>query len=117
MAQAKVDIESAAAERAYAPGQDAERERVFPAFRQWGYLQADLDPLGFLRPQSRPELQLSGAAAQDARRVYCGTIGAEFMHIADPDRRRWIQEQMESTPAAPDQRWILERLIRADLFE
>ena len=28
-----------------------ERESVFNAFRQWGYLEGDLDPLGFLRPR------------------------------------------------------------------
>ncbi len=115
MAQAKIDLEIEPSRAGM--GASGDEEQVFDQFRRWGYLQADLDPLGFLRPQSRPELQLSGAAAQEARRVYCGTIGAEFMHITDPDRRRWIQKQMESTPAAPDQRWILERLIRADLFE
>src|SRR5438874_2499902 len=114
MAQAKVDIESAAAERPYASGQDADRERVFPAFRQWGYLEADLDPLGFLRSQSRPELRLEGTAAQAARRIYCASIGVEFMHISDPERRGWIAEQMEGPAPAPDHRRILERLIRAD---
>ena len=28
---------------------NAERERVFDLYRQWGYLEADLDPLGFLQ--------------------------------------------------------------------
>jgi len=37
---------------------DEAGERVFEAFRRWGYLEADLDPLGFLRPQGRPELNL-----------------------------------------------------------
>jgi len=69
---------------------DAERERIFDAFRRWGYLAADLDPLGFFRPQSHPELALTGAVAELARRYYCGTIGAEFMHLPDPARRRWI---------------------------
>ena len=30
------------------PSAASERERVFDLFRQWGYLEADLDPLGFL---------------------------------------------------------------------
>src|SRR5437899_10175640 len=96
---------------------DAERERIFDAFRRWGYLAADLDPLGFFRPQSHPELALTGAVAELARRYYCGTIGAEFMHLPDPARRRWIAERIETTPPEPDRGAILERLIRADLFE
>jgi len=35
-----------------------ERESVFNAFRQWGYLEGDLDPLGFLPPRPTPELQI-----------------------------------------------------------
>src|SRR3989442_998118 len=96
---------------------DAERERIFDAFRRWGYLAADLDPLGFFRPQSHPELALTGAVAELARRYYCGTIGAEFMYLPDPARRRWIAERIETTPPEPDREAILERLIRADLFE
>jgi len=99
------------------PRQSEERERVFDAFRRWGYLQADLDPLGFFPPQPHPELALTGEAAESARRYYCGTIGVEFMHLPDPQRRRWIQERIEATPPAPDREFILERLVRADVFE
>jgi 2-oxoglutarate dehydrogenase E1 component len=92
-------------------------ERVFDLFRQWGYLEADLDPLGSLQPIPYPELQIEGDVAQQARRFYCGTVGAEFMHISDPERRRWIQERMESPAAEVDQNRALDQLIRADLFE
>ena len=94
-----------------------ERERVFDAFRHWGYLEADLDPLGFLQPVPHPELQLDGEFAQEARRVYSGTIGAEFMHIPDPERRHWIEERLEGPPTAVDQSQTLDQLIRAELFE
>ncbi len=94
-----------------------DREPVFDAFRRWGYLEADLDPLGFFRPQPHPELAATGEAAELARRYYCGTIGAEFMHLPDPERRRWIQERIEATSPAPDRKFILERLVRADVFE
>src|SRR6266568_2315392 len=94
-----------------------ERERVFEAFRSWGYLEADLDPLGFLRPQPHPELQSDGELAREARRVYCGTVGVELMHIADPERRRWIAERMEAAPTQVVQDAVLDQLIRADLFE
>jgi 2-oxoglutarate dehydrogenase E1 component len=94
-----------------------ERERVFDAFRRWGYLEADLDPLGFLQPEPHPDLQIEGDLAQEARRVYCGTIGVEFQHITDPARRRWIQERMEGSQSAVDQPRALDLLIRAELFE
>ncbi|MGB6876829.1 MAG: 2-oxoglutarate dehydrogenase E1 component [Candidatus Acidiferrales bacterium] len=97
---------------------NGKREAIFDAFRRWGYYEADLDPLGDLKPQPVPELdQLSGEAADEARRIYCGTIGADFMHILDGERRRWIQERMESAAPEPDRARILERLVRAELFE
>jgi 2-oxoglutarate dehydrogenase E1 component len=96
---------------------NSERDRIFDAFRHWGYLEADLDPLGLLRPVPQPDLQIDSDYAREARRFYCGTIGVEFMHITDPERRRWIQERMESAPSAVDQERVLDFLIRADIFE
>ena len=43
-----------------------------------------------------PELDVTGPEADAARRVYCGTIGAQFMHIPDRARRLWVQQRMES---------------------
>ena len=96
-----------------------ERERVFDAFRRWGYLEANLDPLGLLEPLKYPDLQeFSGEAAEEARRIYCGTIGADFMHLPEVERRRWIIERLETMASEEvDQHKILERLIRPDLFE
>src|SRR5713101_2041606 len=95
-----------------------ERERVFDAFRRWGYLEATLDPLGLFEPLKQPDLQaLTGEAAEEARRIYCGTVGADFMHLPEPERRRWIAERLEAPSSQVDQHKILERLIRADLFE
>src|SRR3989449_1621323 len=108
---------SGAASTALLDSVNGERERVFDAFRQWGYLEADLDPLGFLPKSPRPELQIAGEPAREARQVYCGTVGVEFMHIAEPERRKWIQERMEGPQPAVDQERILDQLIRADLFE
>src|SRR6266404_2876131 len=71
-----------------------ERERIFDAFRRWGYNEANLDPLGFFGPFPQPDLEgLTGEAAEEARRIYCGTIGAEFMHLPQPERRQWIAER------------------------
>ena len=94
-----------------------EREGIFDAFRRWGYLQANLDPLGFLKPLKSSDLEFAGEIAEDARRYYCGTIGADFMHLMQPERRRWIAERLEADPPAVNQQKLLERLIRADLFE
>jgi len=103
-------------------GSNPERERVFSAYRQWGYLEGDLDPLGFLRPRETPELETEGEYAREARAIYSSTIGVEINHIYSPDRRRWIYEQMESPSQGFEvteevQQRILDLLIRADVFE
>jgi 2-oxoglutarate dehydrogenase E1 component len=95
-----------------------DRERIFESFRRWGYLQADLDPLGLLKPLKYAELDdLTGSAADEAREIYCGTIGAEFMHLPEPERRQWVAGRLEGKAPDLDQNKILERLVRADLFE
>jgi 2-oxoglutarate dehydrogenase E1 component len=97
---------------------EQDRQRVFDAFRRWGYLEANLDPLGLFEPLKSPDLEaFTGEAAEEARRIYCGTVGADFMHLAEPERRRWIIEHLEAPAREVDQHKILERLIRADLFE
>ena len=72
-----------------------EREQIFELFRRWGYVEAKLDPLGFLRPQPHPELPTEGEIAQEARRIYCGSIGVEFSHITDPARRLLARAEYE----------------------
>jgi 2-oxoglutarate dehydrogenase E1 component len=106
------------------PESAEQRERTFDQFRRWGYLAARLDPLGFLSPVSPPELDGTTPLSSEARAIYCGTIGAEFMHITDPQRRAWIADQLENSPPAKsdpqrilESQHILERLIRAELFE
>jgi 2-oxoglutarate dehydrogenase E1 component len=89
-------------------------QQVLDAFRRWGYLQADLDPLGRLEPAPHPDLdELEGDAAEAGRRHYSGTIGVEFMHIADPDRRRWVAERMEGPAPEVDHASVFDRLVRA----
>jgi len=103
-------------------GANPERERVFNAYRQWGYLEGDLDPLGFLRPRPTPELQIDSEYTREARAIYSSTIGIEINHIYSPERRRWVYERMESADQGyevteQDQARILDLLIRADIFE
>ncbi|MBL0311596.1 MAG: multifunctional oxoglutarate decarboxylase/oxoglutarate dehydrogenase thiamine pyrophosphate-binding subunit/dihydrolipoyllysine-residue succinyltransferase subunit [Holophagaceae bacterium] len=56
------------------------------------------------------------------RQTYCGKIGAEFMHIQDPQQKHWLMERMESTRnradlTTEDRRHILAKLIEAEAFE
>jgi len=100
------------------------RETVFEIFRRWGYLQATLDPLQQYLPAEPfpidvPEGDEATQLAQEARGYYCGHIALEFSHIASPEKRQWLQEQMEQPTAATkeQQAHTLTQLIKADLFE
>lgn len=116
-------------------------------YRDLGHLAADLDPLGTKRPRPAKlsleafglsEAQLdqtfdsgllplpSPAPLRDIVQLledtYCRTVGVEYMHIQDTDRRRWLQERMEQVrnrpaPAKQQQLRLLDRLIEADGFE
>jgi 2-oxoglutarate dehydrogenase E1 component len=54
--------------------------------------------------------------------IYCGTVGAEYMHITDTQEKRWIQKRLEGYRATPeldsaDRRWLLTLLSAAEGFE
>ncbi len=56
------------------------------------------------------------------RSTYCGSIGAEYMHIPDPEQKQWLQDRMEGTlnmwPLDDSTRnRILGRIIQAEEFE
>jgi 2-oxoglutarate dehydrogenase E1 component len=104
------------------PQPDSHREEIFNLFRTWGHIQSSLDPLGqYLPPEPFPVVPPEGEFTTEARGYYCSTIAAEFMHIANNERRLWLQSQMEQSPAprsTPEkQAHILTQLIRAELFE
>ena len=115
-------------------------------YRVRGHLIADLDPLTAKVPAMHPELDpatygltiwdldreffVDGLAGRDTmtlgealgilRDAYCRTVGVEYMHIQDPEQKRWIQEQVEgvSWQISPDeQRHLLGRLNAAEAFE
>jgi len=93
--------------------------KTLNSFRRLGFLEADLDPMGRLRGEPQPGLEEEAdpATAAWARRYYCGTIGAEFMHIPYADRRRWIAERLETDPTPPDRDHVLDQILRAETFE
>src|ERR1700741_752006 len=117
----KSKTSSTVVDRSSNNGSNPERERVFNAYRQWGYLEGDLDPLGFLRPRPTPELEREGEYAREARAIYSSTIGVEINHIYSPERRKWVYERMESglqpNDEEIDRQRILDLLTRADIFE
>jgi 2-oxoglutarate dehydrogenase E1 component len=54
------------------------------------------------------------------RDSYCRTVGVEYMHIQDPDQRKWFQEKLETSYAKPtreEQLRILSKLNEAEAFE
>jgi 2-oxoglutarate dehydrogenase E1 component len=59
---------------------------------------------------------------QALRETYCGSIGAEYMHITDPTEKRWWQEKLESIHSKPsfspdEKKHILDRLTAAEGLE
>ncbi|MGN6527090.1 MAG: 2-oxoglutarate dehydrogenase E1 component [Burkholderiaceae bacterium] len=59
---------------------------------------------------------------QALRDTYCGTVGAEFMHITDPGEKRWWQERLEAARSKPvftgeQKKHILDRLTAAEGLE
>ena len=54
--------------------------------------------------------------------IYCGPVGAEFMHIQNPRVRNWLREKIEGRVSAPGpsvevQRRMLRQLVRVESFE
>lgn len=54
--------------------------------------------------------------------IYCGTIGVEYTHIQDGERRRWLQERVESSGLranydATTRRFFLRTIVQGEQFE
>ncbi|WP_374592848.1 2-oxoglutarate dehydrogenase E1 component [Aquabacterium sp.] len=59
---------------------------------------------------------------QALRDTYCGSVGAEYMHITDPAEKRWWQQRLESVRSKPTfsaekKKHILGRLTAAEGLE
>jgi 2-oxoglutarate dehydrogenase E1 component len=123
---------------------------LIAATRRLGHLQANIDPLGLNKGTYNPTLELAyydfteqdqhktfsvgsfaglnkvtatlGELYQSLRRVYCNTIGFEFMHINRVDEVEWIRERIEQgwanfKPTNEEKQHILDRLVVADGLE
>jgi 2-oxoglutarate dehydrogenase E1 component len=118
-------------------------------YRVRGHLAADLDPLGVsAKRRNTPQdltLEFHGLAGKEAeevyvggvlglewttvgalyqrlRDIYCGKVGLEYMHIADTEERRFLQDKFESpgetiqfTPEG--KKAILAAVLRGELYE
>ncbi|XP_017489692.1 PREDICTED: 2-oxoglutarate dehydrogenase E1 component-like [Rhagoletis zephyria] len=54
------------------------------------------------------------------RKIYCKSIGFEFMHISSHEERAWLQDKIENQHYKPDEkekRDILQHLIESEMFE
>jgi multifunctional 2-oxoglutarate metabolism enzyme len=117
------------------------------AYRVRGHMMADTDPLEY-RQRSHPDLEIeshgltlwdldrefaTGSFGGEGRRFmklrnilgilrdsYCRTTGIEYMHIMDPEQRKWIQQRVEqphTKPPREEQLRILLKLNQAEAFE
>ncbi|HQN55355.1 MAG TPA: thiamine pyrophosphate-dependent enzyme, partial [Novosphingobium sp.] len=117
-------------------------------YRVRGHLAANLDPLGLARrdlpADLTPEYHGFVGAAQDRKvyvggpqgmgwftireivdilkQNYCGKVGFEYMHIADVEERRFIQERIEGADKHIDftpegKKAILAAVIRGEQYE
>ncbi|MEI2764862.1 MAG: multifunctional oxoglutarate decarboxylase/oxoglutarate dehydrogenase thiamine pyrophosphate-binding subunit/dihydrolipoyllysine-residue succinyltransferase subunit [Dermatophilaceae bacterium] len=120
-------------------------QELIHAYRVRGHLMADTDPLEY-EQRRHPDLDVTshgltlwdldrhfatggfgGAPFLTLRKIlsilrssYCRTVGIEYMHIQDPEERRWIQDQVEvvgDRPTREEQMRILRRLNAAEAFE
>ena len=120
-------------------------QKLIDAYRTTGHLMADVEPLAYVQ-RSHPDLDVvthglslwdldrdfatdgfGGKPTMKLRRIlgilrdsYCRTIGVEYMYIANPDERKWIQERIEvgaPRTAREEQLRILRKLNSAEAFE
>jgi 2-oxoglutarate dehydrogenase E1 component len=123
--------------------------QLIAGYRNRGHQKARLDPLGLMQRENVPDLQLTthgltagdldtvfntgnlalgktectlGEMVQAMEAIYCGSIGAEYMHIVDTAEKRWIQQRLESVRGNPNysadtRKHLLERLTAAEGLE
>jgi len=88
----------------------------------YGLTEADMDTVFSTGSFVGPEKATLREILQAVRQTYCGSIGVEYMYIADTAQKRWIQNRLEGPRAQPAyateyKRHILERLNAAEGLE
>ena len=88
----------------------------------YGFSEADWDRPIFLDHVLGLEFATIREIVDILERTYCQTLGVEFMHIADPAEKAWIQERIEGpdkeiTFTREGKRAILNKLVEAEGFE
>lgn len=101
---------------------DGQFDLLAHVFRRWGFLKARLDDLDRMQPYEHADLADAARnappeAVEKWERIYCGSIGVEFMHMIDGERQQWVQEWMEGERAAVNQEAVLEQLMKTEVFE
>ncbi|MGW8188269.1 MAG: thiamine pyrophosphate-dependent enzyme, partial [Desulfobacterales bacterium] len=82
----------------------------------------DLNRQFFTRRFARDETAPLKEIIKSLRETYCRSIGVEYMHLQDPEEKRWLQERMEPVRNRPqleagDKVHILKKLIQSAIFE
>jgi len=88
----------------------------------YGFAEADWDRPIFLDHVLGLEFATIREIVALLERTYCQTLGVEFMHIADPAEKAWIQERIEGADkeisfTREGKRAILNKLVEAEGFE
>ncbi len=82
----------------------------------------DLDTLFYAQSVSKSNSASLRDIIDILKETYSRSIGVEFMHLQDPDERRWLQDRMEPVRNRPDlnpedKLRILGKLYESALFE
>jgi 2-oxoglutarate dehydrogenase E1 component len=94
-------------------------EHPLLALEIFGLGPKDLNTTFHLRDFVTPKATLREILA-NLRRIYCGSIGIEFVHIQTPDEKNWLRQRMEAGRPPLDRvakLTILRKLQEATLFE
>ena len=103
---------------------DGAADGLAEAYRRFGWMAADLDPLGLASRHVLPDLDPHrwGVGEDEAavlRAAYCATIGWNFGHIADPERRAWLAMAAETAvrPGVAERSRALDLIARGEALE
>jgi 2-oxoglutarate dehydrogenase E1 component len=116
------------------------------AYRYHGHKFADLDPLGLKEKEETPELDMAyhGLVEDDlnarfnvgvfsnyqpmalkqiidnAKKIYCDTIGYEYMHLSSMTEKLWLRKRIEQFPqrfSDAEKKWLFHRLTATEGLE